>query len=1094
VLIREQAHVYNEAYAPLLGEIHPCQGQQPSVALAEVWAQFDKIIRDGQESGQAVVGGKQFLFLKRDGFEEETYFRWKFIPIIGEEGSVIASYVTVTEVTRAVLVDRRMRTIRRVGEHLANANNLTEVWARLLSGLEQNEKDVPLALLYSVKKATTTTCVLEGTIGLAASDQIATERIDLENGTHVLAEAFRDCRTKEGPLLLQLEDGSLPVDLLRNVNWRGFGVPSNAAVVCPIRSRPSGTIMAVLLIALNPRKQYDDDYKDFIDMLTEEITTSHVSTMLLAEEVEQRQSAANQAAIERAELSERLRLRTTEYEQSEAKISRFADLINVGFAMVDTEGHVLYANEAWRRMFSVPRGNLEPRPWLKAILPEDQGAILGLWRDLCVEKKAMRKSLRLNVSLNAGSVKETETQARYMTCRFDAYPDLDKDGHVKSIIACAIDISELKRTEEQVQLRTRELEQSELKYRHFAENAPVGVSMINQEGKIQFANRAWLSITGQSEEEIEHTPWLKSFHHEDVSMLEFLFIDLMGGKKPFTVESRVQRSHKAKDSRSSSPERPAWILVSAYPELTNSGTVKNVICWLTDISAQKREERNLRKRMDDALEMKRQQENFIDMISHEIRNPLSAQLHCAEEVITLANGYISAIESARPTPEPLTTIHAPARLKNCLGKIIEAAQIISYCVHHQKRIVDDVLTLSKLDSNLLTISPTPVQPAKLAQDAFKMFEGELRTADISLTFEEDQSIRDLKVDWVNLHPGRILQILINLAGNSLKFTRGEAERSITVSVSASLEKPSTLDYNVEYFPQSKGRRDSAQAPPSESIPGEILYMSWAVRDSGRGISRDEKKVLFQRFSQGSPKTHSKYGGSGLGLFISSQLIEMQGGKIGVTSERGKGAKFVFYVKGARRHAHHTGERSETVPEGKILEPMPKPTLAPARRPSQSPTKLMVLIVEDNTVNQKVLSRQLRNHGHIVSVANHGGEALEALQNAAIRKDAKDAWAFDVVLMDLEMPVMNGITAIGEIRKLEVSGQLHGHVPVIACTASVRDVEAAIDAGMVGCGVGRLDCNFANPRPGQFRHQAFQDRRYPPPDRKGLQQARQPSTS
>jgi hypothetical protein len=110
-----------------------------------------------------------------------------------------------------------MRTIRRVGAHLANAKNLTEVGARLLSGLEQNEKDVPLALLYSVKQTTTTACVLEGTIGLAAGNEVATERIDLENGTHVLARAFRDCRTKDSLRLLQVDDGSLPGDLLRDI-------------------------------------------------------------------------------------------------------------------------------------------------------------------------------------------------------------------------------------------------------------------------------------------------------------------------------------------------------------------------------------------------------------------------------------------------------------------------------------------------------------------------------------------------------------------------------------------------------------------------------------------------------------------------------------------------------------------------------------------------------------------------------------------------------------------------------------------------------------------------------------------------------------
>jgi PAS domain S-box-containing protein len=1040
------------------------------MTAAGIWPQVDEIITNGQESGQALIGGRQFLLLDRHGFHEETYFSLKYIPIIGDEGSVVASYVTVTEVTREVLADRRMRTIRRVGQHLANASNLTEVWARLLSGLEQNEKDAPLALLYSVMKTTTTACVLEGVIGLAGGQEIAPECMDIENDARGLAKVFRDCRAKDGPLLLKAEDESLPVNWLKDMTWRGFGIPSNAAVVCPIRSRPTAPIMAFLFIALNPRRQYDSDYQEFLGTLTE-IIISHVSTMLLIEERTQRQSAAQKAAAERAELSERLLARTTEYEQSEEKFSRFANRINVGFVILDTEARVLYANEVWRRMFSVPRGNMEPKLWLKAILPEDQVEVLGVWQDVCVGKKAIRKSLRLYASPEASTQKEDKIKVHYTTNLFDAYPDLDQDGNVKSIMICVIDISELKRTEERVQLRTRELEQSELKYRYFAEHAPIGVSMINREGNIEFVNDAWLSITGQSQEGAERASWLSFFHQDDVLKLVSLFVDLLNGKKSFTVESRVKRSYKTEGSRSSSPERPAWILLSAYPEPTESGTIKNVVCWLTDISIQKSAERDLRMRMNEAVEMRRAQENFIDMISHEIRNPLSAQLQCAEEIISLTKGHLSTRESARPTFESLTDVYSALGLQN-LRNTIEAAQTISYCVHHQKRIVDDVLTLSKLDTNLLTISPIPVQPAKLAQEAFKMFEVELRTADISLAFEENPSIQDLKVDWVNLDPGRILQILINLAGNALKFTRGKAERNITVSLSASLAKPSTLDNEVEYFPQSKGRRDSEAAPTSESIPGQTLYLSWAVQDTGRGIGRQEMKVLFQRFSQASPKTHSKYGGSGLGLFISRQLIEMQGGKIGITSERGKGSKFVFYVKTVKSHCKHAVEKPETVPEGRIEEKTSKPPLVPARGPNQSPPKIHVLVVEDNMINQKIISRQLHNRGYAVSVANNGREALGALQNAAPGTDAKDVQPFDVVLMDLEMPIMNGITTIGKIRKLEASGKLQGHVPVIACTASVRDVEAALDAGMVGFCLDKLSCAYTDLRQGRFRHEAF----------------------
>lgn len=1031
------------------------------------------------------MGGREYVAFKRYGFREETYFSWKFIPVVGEDGFAVGTYLTVTEFTHEVITDRRMGTIRGVGQELAKANNLEEVWKGLLRGLEQNDKDVPLALLYSVSKTTSTVCVLEGTIGLPPDPELVPELLNLQTDPHVLAEVFRNCGAIEGPLLLHAEDGNLPSFLLRNVSWRGFGIPCTTFAAYPMRLRPTGTIMAFMLIGLNPRRPYNDDYQHFLNMMTSEITTSHVSTMLLTQETEKRQTAAQQADIERAELSDQLLALTAEYERSEAKFSRFADRINVGFAIVDLEGRVLYANEVWRRMFCVPRGNMEPMPWLKAILPQDREEILEVWHNLCVGKKAVRKPVRLYASDDI-PLQEYRTQGRFTTNLFDGYPDLDQDGKVKSVMTCVLDISELKWTEEQVHLRTRELQQSELKYRQFAEHAPIGVSMVNREGIIEFVNAAWLSITGTPQEGPLTGSWLSYFYPDDVLKLVCHFVDLMNGKKAsFTVESRVQRSFKAGGSRTNSPEQPAWILLSAYPELTEAGTVKNVVCWLTDISFQKAVERNIGRKMNEAVAMRRAQENFIDMISHEIRNPLSAQLHCAEEIISLANAYLSATESAWPLSELLSDFDRPPGLEKLLDTAREAAQIISYCVHHQKRIVDDVLTLSKLDSNLLTIAPTPVQPVKLAQDAFKMFEGELRTADIKLAFKEDPSIRGLKVDWVNLDPGRILQILVNLAGNALKFTRDEAERKITVSISASLEAPSRLDTDIRYFPQSKGRRESIPAPPCDSSSSERVYLSWAVEDTGRGISPEEQTVLFQRFSQASPKTHSKYGGSGLGLFISRQLTEMQGGRMGLTSEQGNGSKFVFYIKALRSYPRMKNHRSGTLPAVMIAEPTPKWKLATVTEPSQSPLKSHILVVEDNVVNQKVVSRQLRNHGCTVDVANDGEEALQALLNVALKSDAQHAQPFDVVLMDLEMPVMNGITAIRQIRKLEAAGRLGGHIPVIACTASIRDVEAAIEAGMVGfqlCKLSALNADFIQ---GQLCHKAFQSPRYPSADRESL---------
>lgn len=211
-----------------------------------------------------------------------------------------------------------------------------------------------------------------------------------------------------------------------------------------------------------------------------------------------------------------------------------------------------------------------------------------------------------------------------------------------------------------------------------------------------------------------------------------------------------------------------------------------------------------------------------------------------------------------------------------------------------------------------------------------------------------------------------------------------------------------------------------------------------------------------------PLTHTS-GGSGLGLFISRRLTEMHGGAIGVASRPKVGSTFSFYIK-ARRAITSPGNANAAANADLSIRTTASALSNRSRDSRDKPpplgrkfsedrlvtSQIHVLIVEDNLVNQRVLAKQLRHIGMKVDVANHGGEAIDFLRTTTCcRPHDPSANRLSLILMDWEMPVMDGLTCVRAIRKLQVQGEVKSHVPVIGVTANVRSeqVAEALESGM-----------------------------------------------